>query len=141
MKLVRGNPAIHDALSRAMNRSTHKRHQTGCVIVSRKGTILSDGCAHASDLRLNSLKSIHAEIHALGRGRHIDFDGAVAYIGTKARKSQNITYSAPCLTCAIALRSAGIRDVVYTVDDSRYSYLNLDEDLSFLKVYPGRWEV
>jgi len=129
---------IHKALMKATKRSTHRRHQTGCVIVKNR-EIISSGCSHSSSFRLNELHSIHAEIHALGRGRFENLDGAEAYICTIARKSGNVTYSAPCLTCAIALRTAGIRDVWYTdgVSDL-WSHMDTESNLQNLKVYPRR---
>lgn len=106
-------------------------------MIVKKNNILSDGCSHASHLRMNELHSIHAEIHALGRGRHELLTNATAYIATMARKSGNIVFSAPCLTCAIALRSAGVMEVVYSTPDG-FKKMNLEDDLSNLKVYPRR---
>lgn len=137
---MRIDPQIHLALEKATKRSTHKRHMTGCVIV-KKNKIISNGCSHSSSFRLNELSSIHAEIHALGRGRHDDLTNAVAYVMTMARKSGNLTNSAPCQTCAIALRAAGIKKAIYTVDNVTYTEINLEEDLSHLKVYAKRKEI
>lgn len=133
---------VNKALRKATLRSTHKRHMTGCIILNKKGKVISDGCSHSSSLRLNELRSIHAEIHALGRGRHSDLNGAIAYVETIARKSGNVTMSKPCLTCAIALRTAGIKEVIYSLPQ-RGSFietglLNLEDNLSDLKVYPRR---
>jgi len=134
-------PEIYNALMKAIERSTHKRHMTGCVIATKKNRIISNGCSHASSFRLHELHSIHAEIHALGRGRHQELNNAIAYIGTRARKSGNIVLSMPCLTCAIALRTAGIRNAFYTISENQYGYIDLEEDLSHLKVYPKRIEI
>ncbi len=129
---------------KATKRSTHRRHQTGCVIVDKKGEILSTGCSHASSLRMNELHSIHAEIHALGRGRFENLNGATAYICTIARKSGNFTFSAPCLTCAIALKVAGISKVIFTNGDNHpmkvhWNEMSVEEHaLKNLKVYPRR---
>jgi deoxycytidylate deaminase len=135
------NAQINKALIKATKRSTHKRHQTGCVIVDKKGEILSTGCSHSSSFRMNELHSIHAEIHALGLGRHKNLNGATAYVCTIARKSGNKTYSAPCLTCAIALKSAGIEEVVFSVggmdDWCEHLVEWLIQDAN-LKVYPRR---
>jgi deoxycytidylate deaminase len=131
---------IIKALNKATLRSTHIKHMTGCVIVDKKGKIISNGCAHTSSFRINQLNSIHAEIHALGRGRYKNLDGAIVYVQTIARKSGNVTLAKPCLTCAIALRTAGIKEVIYTIGfrgpfvDT--AILDLEEDLSHLKVYP-----
>jgi len=132
------NQDVRKALIKATKRSTHRRHQTGCVIVGKKGEILSTGCSHASSLRMSELHSIHAEIHALGRGRYENLRGATAYICTMARKSGNLVYSRPCLTCAIALRSTGIIDVVYSNKIGGFQRLDLEKNLIGLKVYPRR---
>lgn len=132
------NSVVHKALFKATKRSTHRRHQTGCVIVDKKGDILSTGCSHASSLRMSELHSIHAEIHALGRGRYENLQGATAFICTMARKSGNIVYSAPCMTCAIALRSAGILNVVYSNKIGGFQRMDLEKQLTGLKVYPRR---
>lgn len=129
---------IRKSLEKVTKRSTHIRHQTGCVIVDKNGKIISDGCSHASEFRYNSLHSIHAEIHALARGRHSTLKGSVAIVQTIARKSGNKTLSMPCLTCAIALKSAGIDQAIYTVDNYEFEILELEQDISHLKVYPGR---
>jgi deoxycytidylate deaminase len=115
---------------------------TGCVIVAKK-KIISTGCSHSSSFRLSQLHSIHAELHALLRGRHSNLRNATAYIGTKARKSGNIVNSAPCLACAIALRAAGVMDVYYTVSKGNMEYMSLEDELIFsgLKVYPKREDV
>ena len=122
-------------LRKATSRSPHRRHMVGAVIVSKSGEILSDGCAHVSDLRLSELASIHAEIHALGRGRHRTMQGATAYVMAQARKSGNTVVGKPCLVCAIAMRSAGIEKVVYSINNNDFAILDLESDLSKLKVY------
>jgi tRNA(Arg) A34 adenosine deaminase TadA len=127
---------LEKALVKATRRSTHSRYQTGCIIVNRRGKIVSDGCSHSSDRTLKELRSIHAEIHALGRGRHIDLTNCVAYVVTMARKSRNLVNSAPCYTCAIAMKSAGIEEVIYTLNNDNYKRINLNDSLSNLKVYP-----
>ena len=129
---------IRKALNKVTTRSTHKRHMTGCVIVDKSGNIISNGCSHASSFRMTELHSIHAEIHAVGRGRHIDLKGAVAIVQTKARKSGNIVSGMPCLTCAIAMESVGINTVVYSVNNNKFSIVDLEQDISHLKVYPKR---
>lgn len=142
---IRREEELHKALLKATKRSTHKRHQTGCIIVTTKGEIISSGCSHASSFRMSELHSIHAEIHALGKARHHDLNGAIAYISTIARKSGNFVFSAPCLTCAIALRAAGVSLAVYHNGDNRpmkhpWNELMLDDliESKGLKVYPRR---
>lgn len=106
----------------------------GAVIVSKRGEIISDGCAHTPNIRMAEFTSIHAEIHALGRGRHSELQGATAYVMAKARKSDNVVTGKPCISCAIALRTAGIERVYYSSPNG-FKELNLNKDLSRLKVY------
>lgn len=115
-------------------RSPQKRFMTGSILLTKDGHEIA-GWSHKSNVRLHNLESVHAEIHALGRGRHMNLEGATAYIATVARKSGNITNSRPCLTCAIALNSVGIKTAIYTIDNATYGVLDLTEDLSGLKVY------
>lgn len=138
-------PHIHKALMKSVLRGTHKRYQTGCVIVNKKGVIISTGCSHSSHMRMSELHSIHAEIHALATGRHEQLKGCKAYVLTMARKSQNFTFSRPCLTCAIALYTAGIEEVIYHNGENhpmkhQWNYAYLDEliEKSNLKVYSRR---
>ena len=137
-------PDIYKHLWKAARRSTHKRHQTGCVITNGTGGILASGCSHSSSFRLNELHSIHAEIHASWNSKQFSFDqqydrNPIAYIMTIARKSENITYSAPCLTCAIALKTRGINTVVYSVTRDEWETVNLADEIPWnLKKYPTR---
>ena len=95
------------------NRSSMKRYGTGCVIVKGK-EIISNGWSHKGQ-NLGSLYSLHAELHALARGRHLDLQGTTCYIATIAKKSGNLTTARPCIRCAIALRTAGVTQVQYTI--------------------------
>lgn len=115
-------------------RSPQKRFMTGAVII-KNGKEISTGWSHVSNLRLSNLYSIHSEIHALARGRHSNLKDAIAYVATISRKSGNLTLAKPCLSCAIALYSVGIRRAVYTIDNANYGVLDLTEDLRDLKVY------
>ncbi len=135
------NSLIVKKLNKATERSTHLRYQTGCVIVDKKGDVIASGCSHSSSHRMSELHSIHAEIHALGRGRYLDFTNCTAYIQTVARKSRNLVFSAPCLTCAIALYNAGIKTVVFStgnMDDWCEHQVDWLIEESNLKVYPRR---
>ena len=136
------NSLIVKKLNKATQRSTHLRYQTGCVIADKRGDVIASGCSHSSSHRLNELHSIHAEIHALGRGRYLDLTDCTAYIKTVARKSGNLVYSAPCLTCAIALYNAGIKQVVFSTGGTMDSWCEHMVDWlineSDLKVYPRR---
>ncbi len=138
---TRKDALVHKALNKATQRSTHLRYQTGCVIVDRSGNVIASGCSHSSSHRLSELHSIHAEIHALGRGRYLDFTNCTAYIKTVARKSRNLVYSAPCITCAIALYNAGIETVIFStgsMDDWCVHNVDWLIQEANLKTYPRR---
>jgi deoxycytidylate deaminase len=123
---------IEEALKLA-KRSSIRTHKTGCII-ARGGEVLSTGWSHVPPMRAR--RSIHAEMHALARGRHINMNYATAYIATINGKSGNTVESRPCLECAIGLRAAGIHLATYTFYDSILSMI-IDEELERhnLRVY------
>jgi deoxycytidylate deaminase len=118
-------------------RSSIRTHKTGAVIVLREN-IVSNGWSHVPSYSyaLKSKRSLHAELHALARGRHEDLSGAICYVATLAGKSGNVCDALPCLDCAIALRAAGISVVFYSTHVSHH-WLNLTDERAFrgLKVY------
>lgn len=120
------------------SRSTIRTHKTGCIIVDRSlSQILSNGWSHTPHYRLRSKRSLHAEIHALARARYINLFGATAYVATISGKSGNIVNAKPCLDCAIALQSAGVTVVWFTLPNGDGNWLNLNDPATFddLKVY------
>lgn len=128
---------IEDAIKIAQ-RSTIRTHKTGAVIFNRNGLILSNGWSHTPHYKLsNGKRSIHAEIHALARGRQTNLNGALIAVATVSGKSGNCTTGMPCLDCAIALRAADISGVYYTCSDTPFRWMNLLTDTYFddLKVY------
>jgi deoxycytidylate deaminase len=136
--LLEPNSEIRKVLEKATSRSTHSRYQTGCVIINKKGKVISDGCAHASSFRISKLHSIHAEIHAVARGRHTNLKDSIAFVQTNARKSGNMVNSKPCLACAIALQSVGISTAIFSQNSGEFELLDLEQDISHLKIYPER---
>lgn len=124
-------------------RCAFKRFGTGAIIVA-DDHVVSEGWAHMSSLRIKELHSIHAEIHALGRCRHIDlwqYNNVVIYIATVGKSNNRVTIAKPCLTCSIACRSAGISESCYTTNKERPEYLNLGSDLIDLKVYKTQAQI
>lgn len=100
-------------------RSSTGKYAMGCVIVNpQDNTIITNGWAHVPTMRNWKHYSLHAEMHALARGRHIDLYGSVAYVAAMSRKSGKFTTALPCLDCAIALLSAGVAIVYYTTPDT-----------------------
>lgn len=115
------------------SRSPQKRFNTGAVAVM-DGKMVSAGWSHIG-MRLKESYSTHAEIHALGRARHLNLSGAVMFVANIAAKSGNTTLARPCVSCAVAMYSAGIRKVYYTVDSATTSILDLSIDLQRLDLY------
>jgi deoxycytidylate deaminase len=109
------NYHIDSAIKIAL-RSMHKKHLTGCVIVDNPSdSIISNGWSHTGQWRRSGLYSVHAEIHALIRGKHQDLTDCTCYIACLAKKSGAITNAQPCLSCATALVGYGITLVHYTI--------------------------
>ena len=125
-----------DETKKIAARSSIGRHQTGAVI-SLDGKIVSNGWSHVPHYKLRSKRSLHAELHALARARHLNLYNAIICIATIARKSGNYVSAKPCLDCAIALKAAGISQVYYTLNNDWNDYLNLEAPATFhdLKVY------
>ena len=62
--------------------------------------------------------SIHSEVDAIRRCQNTN--KATLYVARIGRNNK-IAMSRPCKACQIAIKDAGIRRVVYTVDGSTYS--------------------
>ena len=136
---------IEEAIKIAKRSSTGK-YMMGCVIV-RNNEIISNGWAHIPTQRNWRLYSMHAEMHALVRGRRSDLQDAHIYIAAISRKSGMLTNARPCLDCVIALRAAGIFNCHYTTDtwnDLGDIFVNdesLEGRLKDFKVYNKRSKV
>jgi len=136
---------IEEAIKIA-KRSRSGKYQMGCVI-ARDGIILSNGWAHIPVQRNWKLYSMHAEMHALVRGRRSTLEGATAFIAAVSKKSGMYTIARPCYDCVIALRAAGIMEVAYTTDvwndlgDIFVNWESLEGRLKDFKVYNRRPKV
>jgi deoxycytidylate deaminase len=125
-----------DEAKKVAGRSSIGKHMTGAVIAI-DGRIISNGWSHVPHYKLRSKRSLHAEIHALARGRYKELERGVICIATIARRSGNYVSAKPCLDCAIALRAAGIYQVYYTLNNDWNDFLNLLDESVFddLKIY------
>lgn len=103
-------------------RATCSRRQVGCVIVDRRGYILStgynglpsgfphcidepcEGASCASGTGLDLCQSIHAEQNAIARLRE-PFEAHSMYVTT-----------APCMSCTKLALATGIQEVVFKSD-------------------------
>lgn len=102
-----------DKAIRIAARSPQRTHQTGAVLVSSRGSILACGWSHIG-ARTLSLRSTHAELHALLRAPQGQLIGGTVYVATLSRKSGNATMAKPCVHCKTALEHAGITRAVFT---------------------------
>lgn len=125
-----------DRAIKIARRSPQTSYQTGAVIVSSSGEELAVGWSHMSHVRLNQLRSLHAEIHAIVRGVRADLQGAEVYIATISKRSGEVTSARPCITCATLMQKVGIRRVHYTTKKGSET-LNLQTVLGNLKNYVG----
>ncbi len=119
-------------------RSPQGRFKTGCVIIGKKGEILSKGWSHLSEARMAEYFSVHAELHALLRTAYRpSLEGGIAYIVTKSGKSGDLTMARPCRACAAALYAAGIKKIVFTWWDGSVKEVDLDKaEQPTFKLYP-----
>lgn len=108
------------------DRSPQRGFRVGSVLTNGK-TILSEGVNHLSTMRLKQVFSTHAELAALAKARHYNLRGATIYIANKA-KSGNIRLAKPCVVCAAALSSAGVRYAIYTIDNNNIGVCDLDAE-------------
>ncbi len=128
---------LMDEAKKIAGRSSIGKHRTGAIIFNKHGVIISNGWSHVPHYKLHSEKrSLHAELHALARGRHHKLKDASICIATLTRSS-NIVNAKPCLDCAIALRSAGLRTAYFTVNSFTDEWIELAHEFHFddLKVY------
>jgi tRNA(Arg) A34 adenosine deaminase TadA len=125
-----------DEAKKIAGRSSIGKHMTGAVICAGS-SVLTNGWSHVPHYKLRSKRSLHAEIHALARGRHTILDNCSISIATIARRSGNYVSAKPCLDCAIALHAVGVDQVYYTVNNDENGYLWLGDPAVFedLKVY------
>ena len=131
-----------DEAIKIASRSMNKKHLTGCVIANGNG-VISNGWAHTGQWRRSNLYSVHAEIHALMRGKHQFLEGATAHIACVAKKSGNVRNALPCLSCATALIGYGIEHAEYTIPtiggyNTLLLYLPDAIETAQLKVYHNR---
>jgi tRNA(Arg) A34 adenosine deaminase TadA len=109
-------------LSRAVSLAKNSKEKTkhGCLIV-RGGSLQGLGINVSRNtpgivMEIDAL-GVHAEIRALKSCTRTD--GAVAYIARVNRRGMQ-RQSRPCPNCIVALKNAGIKRVIYTVDSSIY---------------------
>lgn len=100
--------------------TSQERTKHGCVIV-RGGAVQAMGVNTYRNKPgiiedINAL-SVHAEINTLRRAKRLD--GAVAYIA-RINNHGEARQSRPCPDCLKALKQAGVKRVVFTINGNQY---------------------
>jgi tRNA(Arg) A34 adenosine deaminase TadA len=98
---------------RQAGRGTTGTYSSGAVIFDpRSSKMLTRGCSHYNDTSW-PMASVHAEIHALSNGRHLNLGGSVCLITSLSCKGTSPYSASPCLACAFALQKRGVSRVLF----------------------------
>jgi len=101
-------------------KSRHPRWQMGAIVASA-GRVLGAGAnSPKNDPAIEGIPltscSIHAEVAAL---RGVDAEGSTIYVARVTRSGRR-GMARPCHRCEAVIRKAGVRRVVWTMDDFNY---------------------
>lgn len=115
--------------------SEYPQHKVGCVIIDKKGRIISTGVnmrkTHPTQARFARRVVrddhahrcfLHAEIAALVKVRKQPHTMYVA----RWRRNQTVGMARPCPICFQAIIESGCKRVVYTNTDGTFSILDLE---------------
>jgi len=108
------------ALAAKLAETSDVDNQHGAVVV-KNGRVLSLGVNKwrnrgliQEDDNWQPVLTVHAEVDALSRVENPK--GAVLYIARNVRGEKGSKFSRPCHRCMEAVRAAGIKRIIYTVD-------------------------
>lgn len=109
-------PRYFDLAKKLSVKSTHPKHQLGCVLVNKNRIVGVGFNKFKTHTKSNhAFQMLHAEVDALlGQDRSV-LKGCDAYVYRETKDGQP-AMSKPCQACQLALREAGIRNVYYTTD-------------------------
>jgi deoxycytidylate deaminase len=111
--LMRGAPlAIWKKARGECERSPMLRFRAGAVLFNHRG-IISSGCSNPDVERCKSVRSIHAEHHALRNAYNEDVEGAWIAVFTINESGGCAWSSRPCYRCASLLFKRGIARIIY----------------------------
>lgn len=100
-------------ICRALAAKSPLTHKHGCVVVKDR-KIIATGF---NDKPTNKSKnSIHAEIAALRKVKHLVDHTCTMYVVRQGPTACNYKYSKPCATCADMIQKFKIRTVFYSVN-------------------------
>jgi deoxycytidylate deaminase len=88
-------------------------HKHGCVVVKDK-KIIATGFNDKSTTK--SRNSIHAEISALRKVKHLVDHTCTMYVVRHGPSECDYKYSKPCATCSAMIRKCKIRTVFYSIN-------------------------
>lgn len=88
-------------------------HKHGCIVVKGK-KIISTGFNDKPHTKSNN--SIHAEVAALRKVKHLVDGTCTMYVVRHGSKECRSMYSKPCATCSDMIRRYKIRAVFYSVN-------------------------
>jgi len=104
----------------AIAKTSQERHKHACIIV-KGGAIQGYGVNTRRNIPgiIDNIDALgdHAEARALKNSTKTE--GAVAFIA-RVNKNDQERMSRPCPKCIKALKEAGIKKIVYTIDGSMY---------------------
>lgn len=106
------------------SKNLSQEHFIGAVITDRKGRILSAGCnsynkTHPRQVYYAEMVGkqhkiyLHAELDAIIKLNHVQEKPYTIYIARVNKKGQPVC-SKPCEICQMAIKDAGIKNVIYT---------------------------
>lgn len=109
-------PRYFDLAKKLSVKSTHPKHQLGCVIVNKNRIVGVGFNKFKTHTRSNhAFQMLHAEVDALiGQDRSV-LRGCDVYVYRETKDGQP-AMSKPCQACELALRDAGIKTVYYTTE-------------------------
>ncbi len=128
---TKGQLSARDA--RLLNRATELAFTSKCnprtrhgALIVRGGRIVGRGVnKDRNDPEFSkapgSAFAVHAEIDALRNAGNTPVKGATIYVA-RVGSSGDLRMSRPCASCQAALKAAGVKTVVYTID----SMMSLD---------------
>jgi len=130
LKLIPRTKTIDSRLALAKRvalMSDHQDHRHGAVIV-KGGSVISVGCnkldfSHHAALNRSyteyGIATLHAEISALHGLSKERTRGCTLYVVRLGKRNDEFRLSAPCDMCMSAMARAGIKKIIYTVDEER----------------------
>lgn len=105
-----------------INRCQHHQYWVSAVII-KKNKIVSVGFnSLKTHPKMNSEKTLHAEVSAVLRAKRQDIAGATVFV-LRSTRSGKVGMAKPCEICDRILRISGIKNVYYTTSNGEIAQL------------------